>query len=323
MKTVYGLDAPDLKINESVLLIGNFDGVHRGHQRLLTRGASLAKNAGVRLVVLTFEPHPTAILRPRHTPERLMTLNAKLDRLEQCDVDTVVVAASTIDFLGLEAEDFIELVVDRLHPIHIVEGSTFGFGRGRKGTPELLQSLGRRHGFDVCIIDPVTLELDRDGAKASVPVSSSVVRRLIIAGDVLQAGLCLGRSYELLGRVTSGAGRGKAMGFPTANVGELKQLIPGDGVYAGTVRFSEAPAGVARSVVAGISIGTNPTFGGSERRVEAHLIDFKGDVLGTPISLEFGKWLREQRKFDSGDALATQIAADIEAVREWGRHDTR
>jgi len=319
VKTVYGLDAPDLGINASVLLIGNFDGVHLGHQRLLTRGAALASHAGVPLVVLTFEPHPTAILRPKQTPERLMTLDAKLETLQGHGVDIVVVAASTTEFLSLEAERFVELVVDRLHPIHVVEGSTFGFGKGRRGTPELLQSLGRQRGFDVCIIDPVTLTFDGHDAKSGVAVSSSVVRRLIAEGNVGRAARCLGRDYELRGRVVPGAGRGAGMGFPTANVGGIEQLIPGDGVYAGTVRLPDALASDGGEVPAGISVGTNPTFGGTKRRVEAHLIGQHADLLDTPICVRFGKWLRGQRKFESAEALAKQIATDVENVREWAR----
>lgn len=310
MKIVHGLDSADLKLSKSVLSIGNFDGVHRGHQQLVTQGGLLAANEQAPFVVLTFEPHPLDVVRPGGGPKHLSTLNDKLDLLADAGADITVVATSTPQLLGMEAERFIRTVVDIFHPVHILEGPTFGFGRGRRGTPEVLQELGRRWGFGVCIIEPVRLQIEEGEL---VPVSSSVIRQLIDQGKVHRAALCLGRPYMLSGEVVSGDGRGAEMGFPTANVDGIEQMIPADGVYAGALHVG------GKRTLAGISIGTNPTFGGSDRKVEAHLIDFAGRLTGQSVGVELGIWLRLQRRFQSPQDLADQIANDIEAVKAWAR----
>ncbi len=310
MNIIRGLNAATPKLGKSVLLIGNFDGVHRGHQQLLAQGAMFAADRKVPLVVLTFDPHPLALLRPDRAPGKVMRLSDRLDVLAQHDVDVTVVAESSPELLGMEAEAFIELVVETFQPTHIVEGSTFGFGKGRRGTADMLRTLGERFGYEACIIDPVRMQI---GDREILPVSSSVVRGLLAEGKVHRATLCLGRPFTLWGKVVSGAGRGTGIGFPTANVGEIEQLIPGDGVYAGAVRVGD------QKCLAGISIGTNPTFGGDgDRVVEAHLLDFEDDVYGRTIGIEFGAWIRSQRKFASADELTVQIASDIAAVRAQG-----
>ncbi len=309
MRIFQGLDDSELSLDGSVLTIGNFDGVHRGHQQLLAQGALFAADRKVPFVALTFEPHPLAVLRPEHAPPSLMRLDDKTDMLFRHGVDIVVIARSDPALLGLEPERFIERVVEKLRPLHIVEGSNFGFGRGRKGNPDTLRELGQRFGFDVCIIDPVRLDF---GGNDLVTVSSSMIRKLISEHFVHRAALALGRPHTLVGSVVSGAGRGRGMGFPTANIAEVCTLVPAEGVYAGAARI-----GTTKSL-AGISIGTNPTFGDGERKIEAHLIDFDHDVSGQLIHLEFGTWIRPQRRFDSTEALVAQIASDIEAVRAHG-----
>jgi len=295
-----------------VLSIGNFDGFHRGHQQLVTQSALLAANSRAPVVAITFEPHPTAVLRPQDAPARLSTLDQKLRFLAGAGVDVTVVAESNARLLGMEAESFVDLLVDRCRPIHFVEGATFRFGRGRRGTSELLRSIGRAKGFSVCIIEPVRLQIEED---EPVPVSSSLIRSLIVAGKMHRASLCLGRRYALRGRVGRGAGRGVDLGFRTANVESTQQLIPADGVYGGA-----ATVGSDRALAA-ISVGTNPTFDGTERKVEAHLLDFGREITGETLEVEFGVWLRAQRKFESANALRSQIEGDIAAVREWGRHE--
>lgn len=310
MKVIRGLDSSDVQFPRSVLTIGNFDGVHRGHQQLLTQGAVFAANEQVPLIALTFEPHPLALLRPEHPPQKLMRLDQKLDHLAQYGADVTVIAETTSDLLDLEPDRFIRNLVDAFHPTHIVEGATFGFGKGRKGTPETIRELGRRLGFQTCIIPPLQLTLD---GGQNVTVSSSVVRKLVIEGRVHLATLALGRPYAVLGRVVTGAGRGADLGFPTANVNDIQTLVPADGVYAGTARVADTKC------LAGISIGTNPTFGGKARKIEAHLLDFQGRLHDRAIHLEFGKRLRDQRTFDTPDALVARIHEDIQAVREHGR----
>jgi len=306
VRIVRSLDAGKLNLERSVLSIGNFDGLHRGHQQLLAQGAMFAENERAPLVVLTFDPHPIAILYPDRAPARLATQSDKLEAFRRHGVDVAVVLESSPELLGMEPDRFIEVVVEAIHPVHVVEGASFAFGRHRKGTPELLGVLGDRFGFKVCVIEPVRLQLDE---QPGVAVSSSLIRQLISEGKVHRAALCLGRPYSLTGRVSSGVGRGVTLGFPTANVADIEQLVPADGVYGGVAIVGGC------STTAAISIGTNPTFDGSERKVEAHLLDFDKNVTDEFIRLNFDVWLREQRKFADGDDLARQIADDIATIR--------
>ncbi len=307
MRVLDGLEAADPPLTQSVLTIGNFDGVHRAHQHLLAQAGLFAANTGGPVVVLTFEPHPLSIVAPAKAPSCLSTREQKLRCLARAGVDLTVIARSEPSLLALEAEAFIDEVVrKRFHPTHIVEGPSFGFGRGRKGPPQILRRIAAAFDCDVHIVEPVTLQIE---GGETLFISSSLIRGLIGQGKVHRAALCLGRCYELVGKVVTGDRRGREIGFPTANVVVPDQLIPADGVYAG------------RAVVRGethacaISIGTTPTFGETERRIEAHLLDFAGELYGEPIGLEFGSWLREQRAFDSADALAEQLKRDVAAVR--------
>ncbi len=311
MKIVHGLDSVE-PFDKSVLLIGNFDGVHRGHQQLLAQGALFAADQHAPLVLLTFDPHPLTILRPNAAPQRLSTLNEKARLLKRHGVSTLILLKTDRELLNIEAEDFVAWICRILNPTHIVEGATFGFGKDRRGTPELLQKLGEQQGYHACIIDPVRLQLSDD---ETIPISSSVIRRLINSGHVGRAALCLGRPYTICGTVVTGAGRGAGLGFPTANVGGVEQLIPADGVYAGIAVLDDGSRHLA-----GISVGTTPTFGGDERKIEAHMIDYEGTVRDQPIRVEFGMWLRGQVKFESADHLKEQIAKDIQAVRDYGEH---
>jgi riboflavin kinase/FMN adenylyltransferase len=310
VKIVRGLDAIEGTLEHSVLTIGNFDGFHRGHQQLVAQSALLAANDKAPVVALTFEPHPLEVVRPESAPPRLSTLNTKLALLSQAGVDVTVVADSNPELLGMEPEAFVERLATLFRPIHIVEGSTFGFGKGRRGTPQMLVSLGERFGYAGCIIEPVKLQIEYD---ESVPVSSSLIRGLLNEGKARRAALCLGRCYSIEGRVAPGEGRGADLGFRTANLEDVQQLIPADGVYAGAARIRD------ERVLAAISIGTNPTFEGTRRKLEAHLIDFKDEIVGETIDVEMGIWLRAQRKFESVQSLSGQIEADVSAVREWGR----
>lgn len=307
VRVLDGLEAVDPPLTQSVLSIGNFDGVHRAHQQLLAQAGLFAANTGGPVVVLTFEPHPLSIVSPGKAPVRLSTYEQKLACLASAGVDITVVAKSEPSLLGLEVRAFVEEVVIKLfHPTHIVEGPSFGFGRGRKGTPEMLQRIAAGFDCEVHIVEPVTVQIEEG---ETLLVSSSLIRGLISEGKVRRAALCLGRCYELVGTVVAGDRRGREMGFPTANIAVSDQLVPADGVYAGraTVRGETHPCG--------ISIGTAPTFGGSERMIEAHLLDFAGELYDEVIRLEFALWLREQRTFDSADALADQLTCDIAAVR--------
>ena len=307
-----GLDqVPDM-LRGCVLTIGNFDGVHRGHQHILAQARIVAARAKNRVVVLTFEPHPLEIVMPQRAPRRLMPLEEKVDWLLAVGAETVVVAESEPRLLSMEPLDFIDnIVVDKFSPAHVVEGWSFGFGRGRKGTPELLKKAAQQRGFEVLIVDPVNLS---DTPSEPVPVSSSLIRRLIVEGQVQRAHSCLGRPYALLGMVERGFNRGTTLGFPTANLGRIAQLVPGQGVYAGTAEVGE------RSFLAAISIGTNPTFEGQISQVEAHVLDCEEDLYGQAMRLSFLRHLRPQRKFDSPEALKRQIGKDVLQVRETADH---
>ena len=311
VKIIDSIDAVDLTHSRSVLTIGNFDGVHRAHQQLIAQAGLFAANTGGPVVVLTFEPHPLSIVAPERAPARLQSKEEKIECLAQAGADIVVFAESNPALLGLTAEQFVEDVIrKRFHPTHIVEGPSFGFGRGRRGTPQLLAELAGSFGCEVLIVDPVTLQLDD---REPLLVTSSLIRGLVGQGKVHRAALCLGRPFTLVGSVVEGDRRGRTLGFPTANLDIQDQLIPADGVYAGRTTIDN------KTFLCAISVGSRPTFGQGARAVEAHLLDFDADLYGRKLRLEFDRLLRSQKPFDSADALADQLKRDVAVVRQ-GRY---
>ena len=289
-----------------VMSIGNFDGLHRGHRHLLDIGRALrAQTPGSRLIVVTFEPHPLTVLRPQAVPPRLSTPEMKRRLLEDAGVDELVILPPTRDVLNLTAEQFWNILVHDARPAHLVEGANFNFGKGRGGTIDRLREWSRGSGIRLHVIDEIEVALlDLQ----IVDVSSSVARWLLAHGRVRDAAICLGRPYALEGQVVPGDARGRTIGVPTANLQCADQLVPADGVYAGRCTID----GVCYP--AAISIGTNPTFDGSRRQVEAHLLGFDGDLYGRTISLDFIDWVREQMRFPGVDALKSQIARDLAIV---------
>ncbi|MCH8149181.1 MAG: bifunctional riboflavin kinase/FMN adenylyltransferase, partial [Planctomycetes bacterium] len=252
MKIIHSIEADELPIGRSVLTIGNFDGVHRAHQQLIAQAGLLAANTGGPVVVLTFEPHPLSIVAPERAPERLQSLDEKIECLAQAGADIVVIARSDRALLGLTAEEFVENVIrKRFNPTHIVEGPSFGFGRGRRGTPQRLAELAGAFGCEVLIVEPVMLRLNEG---ESLLVSSSLIRKLVSEGKVHRAALCLGRPFTLGGTVVEGDRRGRSLGFPTANLDVQDQLLPADGVYAGHTTID------TEQFLCGISVGRRPTF---------------------------------------------------------------
>jgi len=307
VKTVDGLEHLDKPLAQSVLTIGNFDGVHLAHQQLLAQAGLFAANTGGPVVVLTFEPHPLSVVTPKKAPERLTPPDEKFRLLSQAGADLVVVAKSEPKLLGIEAERFVdEIIWEKFHPTQIVEGPSFGFGRARRGTPELLKQRAAMHGCETHILQPVTLEI---AAHETLLVSSTVIRGLIRDGKVRRAALCLGRPYALLGTVVRGCERGTGIGFPTANLEPQSQLVPGEGVYSGAATVGDATHPCA------ISIGHTPTFDGRTQQIEAHLLDFSGDLYGQPMRLEFHRYLRGQQKFESTDELVAQLQRDVAGIR--------
>lgn len=306
MNVVHGLENLQPFADGSVLTVGNFDGVHRAHRALIAHARTLASSK-VPAVVMTFEPHPLCVVAPAKAPPRLTLLEDKLRFLSEAGAGVVVVARSEPGLLGLEAEAFVrEVLVRRFRPKHLVEGPSFGFGKARKGTPELLARLSSELNYELHIVPPVTVAL-ADGLTAMV--SSSLVRRFLLERNVAAAAECLARPYALVGLVVRGDGRGRTIGFPTANLEPLDQLIPGDGVYAGWTEVD------GRKYSCAINVGPAPTFEMAQRRVEAHLLDFEGDLYSRTLRVAFVDFLRGQLRFASSEALKAQLRTDVAAAR--------
>ena len=295
------------------LAIGNFDGVHRGHQELVrvarARGAATGAQAGV----LTFTPHPARVFAPALAPPLIVSLERRLELLADAGAEVAIVEPFTRAFAAIEAEAFVrDVLVTRLGAREVVVGYDFTFGHGRRGTPALLQTEGAAVGLGVTIVPPVTLD-------GGLVCSSSKIRELVLEGRVEGAALVLGRPVEITGPVVHGAGRGRGIGVPTANVAAEAELLPRLGIYAAWARVLDARGGVASSHRAALSVGSNPTFaatpGASPVTVEAHLLDFDGDLYDRRLRVEVLHWLRDERRFDSIASLTAQIATDIAATR--------
>jgi riboflavin kinase / FMN adenylyltransferase len=302
MHTVKGLEHLDRLPRGTTISIGNFDGVHLGHQTLLKFAGSISSEPG-KLMVITFEPHPLTVLRPKHAPPRLTPPILKHKLLTAAGVNYLLELAPTPDVLDLSAEAFWAILRDRLAPAALVEGSSFTFGKGRGGNIESLKQWTAAAGVPLHIVDAVTAPLLN---LCLVPVSSSIIRWLISHGRVRDAAICLGRAYSVAGKVIEGHRRGRTIGVPTANLAVHNQLIPADAVYAGRCIVDDV------SYPAAVSIGNLPTFGDSARQIEAHLIGYSGDLYGRELRIELLDWLRDQRRYESIPALKAQIALDIE-----------
>lgn len=291
----------------SIITVGNFDGVHRGHRAILARARELGLQHGDPVKAITFEPHPATILRPQQVPPRISDSVEKVRCLREAGADEVVVVEPGPKLLGLDAIAFLEFLVANHQPRVVVEGPNFCFGKGRGGDVAVLAAEGVRLGYAAVVVDTVEVAL---ADSLTAPVSSSLVRWLVGHGRVADAARCLGRVYTLTGRVTAGDKRGRTIGVPTANLAPTDiegKLLPAEGVYGGRV---ELPDG--SQYPAAVSIGVNPTFAATARTVEAHLLGFNGDLYGHPITILFERWLREQRRFSTIDALRDQLERDID-----------
>jgi riboflavin kinase/FMN adenylyltransferase len=285
-----------------------FDGVHRGHRALLERVAAKATARGVPAAAVTFDRHPLAVLRPGSEPPLLTTLDRKVELLGEAGMEVVLVLEFTRELSEVTAEAFAaEVLFDRLAARAVVVGENFRFGHKAAGDPALLAELGRPLGVEV-----VAVGLHADGGQV---VSSTRVRGELAAGDVAAAAASLGRPYAVEGEVVEGDRRGRPLlGVPTANLAVPAGIaIPGDGVYAGHLTDGVDGADVEARPAA-ISVGTNPQFG-TERRVEAHVLDFDGDLYGHRVSVDFHHQLRGQATFPGVDELVAQIRADIAQTR--------
>lgn len=308
-RCIQGIDSVPPAARGCVLTIGNFDGVHVGHRRIIemARGLSGGQSA---VVAMTFDPPPDLVLRPADAPLRVVPQAVKCRLLLAAGCDYVVTVPANTETLSMTPDDFARrIIVDSLAPRHMVEGPNFFFGRKRAGSIETLAEIGLREGFEVHVADPVRTELS-DGVQL---VSSTLIRRLVSEGRVADAATCLGRSFTLYGRVVRGRGIGRLLDYPTANLRLGDQVIPADGVYAGYADLAGKPC------VAAISVGSAPTFcpeAGAQRTVEAFLLNGAGDLYDLDIELSFTHRLREQRRYDSPEALKAQMAKDVEQVRQ-------
>jgi riboflavin kinase / FMN adenylyltransferase len=315
MRRWRGLDAVPAGWGRSVVTIGVFDGVHRGHQATIGHAVQRARELHVPAVVMTFDPHPSEVVRPGSHPAVLTEPARKAELLADLGVDAFCVIPFTPEFSRLPAEGFVhDVLVDTLHTSLVVVGENFRFGHKAAGDVELLRRLGRSFGFAV---EAAPLVSD-DGTV----FSSTYIRALVAAGDVAEAAEALGRPHRVEGVVVRGDQRGRELGFPTANLlTSGHAAVPADGVYAAwLVRAARAnsrrmAAAPDRPHMAAVSVGTNPTFSGRERRVEAFILDFDGDVYGERLALDFVARLREQRSYPEIGSLITQIDADVAATR--------
>ncbi len=285
-----------------VVAIGNFDGVHAGHRAVLARLFALAADLGAPSCVLTFEPAPTAVLAPERHQPRILLVADRVRLLEEAGVDRIIVQPFTREFAGRSARWFAEeLLGNTLRARGLVVGYDFRFGQGRQGDVATLRALLP----GVPVVEVGAFSLD------DAPVSSSRIRRLVAAGEVEAAAGLLGRPHRLQGTVVHGDHRGRAIGFPTANVQNEVELVPAFGVYAVRARVDGGPA-----LPAVANIGVRPTFDATELRVEVHLLDFQGDVYGRRVAVDLVARIRGEARFSGIDALQAQIRVDAARARE-------
>lgn len=291
------------ELRSGAVTIGNFDGVHLGHARIVSRVIEKARDLGKAALVFTFDPHPVRLLRPNEAPPPLTWTDRKADLLAALGIDAVIAYPTDEALLGLAAEDFFNRIVrESLDARAMVEGPNFYFGRKRAGTIDVLKQLTAGAGISLDVVEPLLV--------GDAYVSSSRIRKLLAEGHVTQARELLTEPYRIRGLVVHGAGRGAKLGFGTANLDAIDTLLPGIGVYAGRgfVR--------GRRLAAAINIGPNPTFGESARKVEIHLLDWDGSPLyGEVLEVDFLTRLRDIQRFDGVGALLAQLKIDVGEAR--------
>jgi riboflavin kinase/FMN adenylyltransferase len=291
------------RFTSSIITLGNFDGLHLGHQELIKTVIRHAEETGSLSMVVTFRPHPLKILAPEKCPPLISIYEEKIQLLEKLGIDVLVKIPFTLDFSTMEPRDFVKnILVDLLGAKEIFVGYNYRFGKGRKGNIRMLQDLGKELGFVVREVQQVSLNGE--------VISSTRIRELIKSGDVRHASKLLGRPYALWGIVVKGDGRGRGLGFPTANIAPKHSIIPSNGVYA--VRLF-----VRDNHYNGIvNIGMRPTFDAKSLAIEVHIFDFDEDIYGEEVNLYFISKIREEKRFGSADALINQINADIKTAKD-------
>ncbi|MDF2590410.1 MAG: riboflavin biosynthesis protein RibF [Anaerocolumna sp.] len=284
--------------------LGTFDGVHIGHQKVISRSVELSRQLHGTSVVFTFSNHPLSIIAPERCPLQIITQDDKAELIEKLGVDVLLNIPFTAEFLQLSASQFIHLLLENLNPKHILIGPNYSFGYKRSGTPELLQKSGLQYGFKTEVSPTVYMN--------DTMVSSTLIRQMITSGKVDQAANLLGRLVTLKGTVIHGAKRGRLLGYPTINLNVASGLvIPQNGVYAVQITLHNTRYnGIA-------NIGTNPTFNDIGRRVEVHILDFSGNLYGEPVTVSFLKHIRNEHTFSDSEGLKLQIARDIDIAQKY------
>ena len=298
MEVCRALDKLKGKFNNPAITLGNFDGVHLGHQKIFTHLLKRASDIGGEALVFTFDPHPVKVLRPELSPSLITPTHEKLKLMKAFGINAVILTDFTKEFAAIHPSAFVEdVLINTLGSKLVVVGHDFSFGKGKEGTIDYLKVLGKRHKIHVEIVDALKVNGEI--------VSSTAIRKLIHSGKMTEAAKLLGRQYSIEGKVIQGSGRGKQLGFPTANLKLYGELIPKDGVYAIKVTIGEAEKlGIA-------NIGLRPTFRETERSVEIHIFGFKKDIYNEDLKVTFIERIREERGFSSPEELTQQIQKDI------------
>jgi riboflavin kinase / FMN adenylyltransferase len=298
MRIVTGMNIYDKIIEASVVTIGNFDGVHRGHAEIFAHLKQKSIGLGFPSVVVTFEPHPLKILAPESALSLITTFEQKATLIEKSGIDYLVVVPFSKEFSQMPANDFVlKILCSSLGMRHIIIGHDYAFGSGREGNFKTLANLGKLNGFTLEDLPPV-------GEEGAI-FSSSLVRSAVADGDMAAASRILGRYYQITGTVVHGREIGQALGFPTANIATTNELFPSDGVYAVMVEVD------GQRVKGASNIGRNPTFGGDTRTIEVFLLDFSGDIYGHGITVNFVQRLRSEQRFSDVSALKKAISQDV------------
>ena len=304
MKTYTGVKEIRPGLDRPVVTLGNFDGVHRGHQFVIAQVLDRSRQSGRPALLVTFRPHPLKIVRPASAPPLLQSHEAKMERIAALGVEHALVLPFTPAFASLSAESFVREVLHRgLGASSVYVGNNFNFGRGREGNLDLLRRLGSELGFEVPEVP--------DFRVLGSPVSSSRIRRAVHSGEVEFARELLGRPFSVSGRVVHGDARGAGLGFPTANLESPAEIVPADGVYVTRARVH----GAERDAVT--NVGSRPTFQSARFAIETHFLDPPGDLYGLPMEVLFLGRLRPEVRFDSADQLRRQIAADVARARRF------
>jgi riboflavin kinase/FMN adenylyltransferase len=310
-----GLEATPGDLGRTVVTVGMYDGVHRGHQALIGRAVQRARALGRPCLLLTFDPHPSEVVRPGSHPAILTALDRKAELVAGLGVDAMCVLPFTPEFSRLSPETFTHTVlVEHLHAAQVVVGRNFTYGYRAAGTVETLAVEGRRFGFGVEGVD--LTPVDGAGTDDDVTISSTYIRACVAAGDMESAARALGRPHRVDGVVVRGDRRGRELGYPTANVEcPAHTAVPADGVYAGHLVWRGPDGGTRGSAPAAVSVGTNPTFQGTRRTVEAFVLDFSGDLYGEHVGVEFVSRLRPMTAFAGVGELVAQMDRDVAETR--------